>query len=158
LAEIPQLGERGGGWVALQFALMAVILLLGASAPDWPDAPHFELQVAGVIIATIGAAVVLVAARSLGPGFTPLPSPSARAELVERGLYRVVRHPIYTGGILFFLGVSLDASPWAVLGTAVLAVVWGLKAQVEERFLAARYPGYEDYCARTRYRLVPYVY
>ena len=49
-------------------------------------------------------------------------------------------------------------SPWALVPTAVLAVVWALKASVEERFLVARYPGYAGYCERTRYRLVPFVY
>jgi len=37
-------------------------------------------------------------------------------------------------------------------------VVWALKASVEERFLTDRYPAYSDYCSRTRYRLVPFVY
>ena len=40
----------------------------------------------------------------------------------------------------------------------MLAVVWGLKARVEEGFLSARYPAYTDYRRRTRYRLVPFVY
>ena len=69
-----------------------------------------------------------------------------------------MRHPVYTGGILFAAGISLALSPWALGTTAVLAVVWALKARVEERFLAERYPAYADYCRRTRYRLAPYVY
>jgi cystathionine beta-lyase/cystathionine gamma-synthase len=72
--------------------------------------------------------------------------------------YSVVRHPIYSGGILVFTGISLALSPWALAGTAALAVLWALKARVEERFLAATYPGYEDYSTHVRYRLVPFVY
>jgi protein-S-isoprenylcysteine O-methyltransferase Ste14 len=158
MADVPQLGARGGGWVALQFLLIAAILVLGFVGPDWPEGVSFELGVAGVVIASVGVIVVVLAARELGSGLTPFPSPSARGQLVDRGLYRVVRHPIYSGAILFFTGISLDASPLALAGTAILAAAWGLKAQVEERFLAEHYPDYGEYCRRTRYRLAPFVY
>ncbi len=105
-----------------------------------------------------GAVVVATAGRALGSGFTPFPRPADGAELVETGPFSVVRHPVYSGGILFFAGISLALSPWALVGTAVLAVLWALKARVEERFLVARYPAYAEYCTRTRYRLVPFVY
>ena len=99
-----------------------------------------------------------MAGRALGAGFTPFPKPADEGQLVEDGPYRVVRHPVYSGGILFAAGIALALSPWALVLTAVLAAVWALKARVEERFLAPRYPGYAEYCTRTRYRLVPYVY
>jgi protein-S-isoprenylcysteine O-methyltransferase Ste14 len=77
---------------------------------------------------------------------------------VQQGPYSVVRHPVYSGGILVFAGISLALSPWSLAGTAALAVLWGLKARVEERFLAATYPGYADYAAQVRFRLAPFVY
>jgi len=52
----------------------------------------------------------------------------------------------------------MRSSSRARLVLPLLAVVWALKASVEERFLVARYPGYAGYCQRTRYRLVPFVY
>jgi protein-S-isoprenylcysteine O-methyltransferase Ste14 len=158
LAEIPQLGERGGGWVALQFALIAAILGLGLAGPGWPDSARWWLKGAGALIAICGGVVVTSAVRALGSSLTPFPRPSAGAELIEDGPYQVVRHPIYSGAILFLAGVSLALSWWALVGTAVLAVVWALKAQVEERFLRERYPTYADYGSRVRYRLVPFVY
>jgi protein-S-isoprenylcysteine O-methyltransferase Ste14 len=158
LAEIPQLGARGGGWVALQFVLMAAILVLGVAGPGWPDSARWWLKGAGVVIAIAGGVVIASAARALGSGLTPFPSPADDAELVESGPYAVVRHPIYSGGILFLAGISLALSWWALVGTAVLTAVWALKARVEERLLAARYPGYAEYCERTRYRLCPFVY
>ena len=158
MADVPQLGERGGGWVALQLLLVVAILVLGFLGPDWPEAMGFELGVVGVAIASAGVIVVVLAARQLGSALTMYPSPSSRGRLVDRGLYRLVRHPIYAGGILFFTGISLDASPLALLGTAVLAATWGLKAAVEERFLSDRYPDYSEYCRRTPYRLVPFLY
>ena len=158
MVEIPQLGARGGGWVALQFALILVILALGVAGPGWPDAARWWLEGAGVVIAIGGGVIVAAAARALGSSLTPFPRPAERAELVEQGPYGVVRHPIYSGALLFVAGISLALSWWALAGTAALAVVWGLKARVEERFLEERYSAYADYRKRVRYRLLPFVY
>jgi protein-S-isoprenylcysteine O-methyltransferase Ste14 len=70
----------------------------------------------------------------------------------------VVRHPIYAAGALFLAGFSLAFSPAALALTAVLLVIWALKARVEERFLVREVEGYGAYAERVRYRLVPLVY
>jgi protein-S-isoprenylcysteine O-methyltransferase Ste14 len=158
LADVPALGARGGGWVALQFALIAAVLVLGVVGPGWPDAGRWWLKGAGVALVFTGAFVVATAGRALGSGFTPFPKPAESGDLVEHGPYAVVRHPVYAGGILVAGGISLALSPWALAATAALAVVWALKSGVEERFLLARYPAYAEYCARTRHRLIQYVY
>ena len=158
MADVPALGARGGGWVALQFLLIATILALGLLAPGWPDGARWWLKGAGALLVFAGALVIALAGRALGSGFTPFPKPAEGAALVEDGPYAVVRHPVYSGGILVAAGIALALSPWALAATAVLALLWALKANVEERLLTERYPAYADYCARTRYRLIPYVY
>ena len=158
MVDVPSLGERGGGWVALQFALLGAILVLGVAGPGWPDSARWWFKGAGVLLAFAGAFVIAKAARALGPGFTPFPRPADTGELADTGPYAVVRHPVYSGGILVFGGIPLALSPWALVGTSLLAVTWALKSRVEERFLRARYPAYGAYCDRVRYRLVPYLY
>ena len=158
LPSVPQLGRRGGGWVALQLSLIVGIVLLAVAGPGWPDDARWWLKGLGALCAIAGAIVFAAAIRALGAAMTQFPEPSERGALVVDGPYRVVRHPVYSGAILLIGGVSLAVSPWALLGTAVLAIVWAFKARVEERLLSARYPGYGAYCERTRYRLVPFVY
>lgn len=158
MPEVPRLGERGGGWVVLQFLLIAIVIAVGLLGPPWPDAVARPLWVAGALLALGGGALAALSARALGPGLTPFPSPSRPARFVEHGPYRVVRHPIYLGGILFLTGFSLAVSPWALVATGALGLLWGLKSRVEEEFLGARYPEYASYCERTRFRLVPFVY
>jgi protein-S-isoprenylcysteine O-methyltransferase Ste14 len=158
LVEVPQLGARGGGWVVLQFVLMAGVVVLGVVGPWWPESGRWWLKGVGVLLVFTGVVVVAMAGRALGSGFTPFPRPAEGADLVEGGPFAVVRHPVYSGGILVFAGVSLALSPWALVGTAALAVLWALKARVEERFLVARYPNYSEYCTRTPRRLVPFLY
>ena len=155
---MPALGARGGGWVVLQFALIATIVGLALLAPGWPHGARWWLKGAGALLLFCGALVIAKAGRALGSSFTPFPKPAASGELVEDGPYAVVRHPVYSGGILIAAGISVALSPWALVATAALAVVWALKARVEERFLMERYPAYAEYRERTRYRLVPYVY
>jgi len=156
LVEVPQLGERGGGWVVLQFAFMAAILVAGVVGPGWPVG--WLLVVVGILVALAGAVLAVSAGRAHEGSLTPFPRPISGAALVESGPYRVVRHPIYSGGTLFFIGISLALSPAALAVTGILAIVWALKVQVEEGFLRASAPGYAAYCERTRARLIPFVY
>ena len=142
----------------LQLLLIATVIALGLLAPGWPADARSWLKGAGAVSLFAGALVLAFAGRALGAGFTPFPKPAERGALVAEGPYTHVRHPVYSGGLLVAGGISLALSPWALVPTGLLAVVWALKASVEERFLTARYPGYADYCARIRYRLVPFVY
>jgi protein-S-isoprenylcysteine O-methyltransferase Ste14 len=158
MVDVPSLGARGGGWVVIQFAVMAAVVAAGLIGQAWPDAVARPLAVAGAVLALAGGILAVAAARALGDGLTPFPRPSHGARIVERGPYRVVRHPIYAAGGLFLVGFSLAFSPVALVLTAVLLVVWGFKARVEERFLLEALPGYGAYMERTRYRLVPSVY
>ena len=149
---------RGAGWVWGQFAVMGVVIALGFVPPHWPDGAHAALSAAGAVLAVGGAGTAVWASRLLGRGFTPFPQPLAAGELVEAGPYRIVRHPVYSGGLLFFVGYSLYASVPALVATAALGVVWALKARVEERYLRDRYPAYDAYARRVRSRIVPLVY
>lgn len=156
LADIPSLGARGGGWVVIQFALMTAIGIAGYLGPGWPAGRAFV--VVGIAVAAAGIAVAVSAGRAHGAGLTPFPRPKAGAALIETGPYRFVRHPIYSGGLLSFVGISLALSPAALALTAVLAIIWALKVEVEERFLREAEPAYLAYCERTPTRLIPFVY
>jgi protein-S-isoprenylcysteine O-methyltransferase Ste14 len=158
LAEVPSLGERGGGWVVLQFALLIAVVGACVAGPRWPDSVAGALALVGAALALVGAALGVVTARAIGSGLTPYPRPSSGVRLVEHGPYGVVRHPFYSAAIAFLGGLSLAFSPVALGLTAALGVVWALKASVEERFLGELFPEYDAYRERTRYRLVPFVY
>jgi protein-S-isoprenylcysteine O-methyltransferase Ste14 len=141
-----------------QFAVMGAVIGLGFLPPYWPAGAHWALTAVGGVLAAIGGGIAVWASRLLGRGFTPYPKPLPSGELVVTGPYGVVRHPIYGAGLLFFLGFSIYASLPALAATGVLAVVWALKGRVEERHLRERYPVYDGYASRVRYRLVPFVY
>lgn len=146
-------GGRGGGWVVLQFALMAVIAA-GWLLPGRPDS--LVLHAVGVTLAALGLLLFAWAYRTLGRSFTPFPVPRPDGELVDTGPFRLVRHPTYGGGLLLFAGVSLSLGLLGLVGTAALAVLWWRKSELEERVLTARFPGYADYRRRVRRRFLPW--
>ena len=148
---------RGGGWVVAQFVLMAAVLGAGLLPPAWPDAAQRVLTIAGAVLVAAGIAFSIWAGRALGRSLTPFPEP-VPAGLVTTGPFALVRHPIYTGGMGFFVGYSLLTSGPALVLTACLSILWALKLRVEERLLATVYADYPAYCRRVRRRLVPFIY
>jgi protein-S-isoprenylcysteine O-methyltransferase Ste14 len=133
--------NRGGGWVAVQLVIFAVI------AATWFVGPRVTYL--GLFLAAIGVALIAWSVRELGSSITPFPKPLPRGELVQTGPYRLLRHPIYVGGTVFFAGLSLAFSAWGLALTAVLGLFWVAKARVEERYLLERFPEYAEYRART---------
>jgi protein-S-isoprenylcysteine O-methyltransferase Ste14 len=137
---------RGGGWVLAQAVLTVLIVVLVFLPPFWPR----ELAFVGVPLAALGAIGFVWAARTMGKSLTPYPRPRETGELVLKGPYRFLRHPIYVSGFLFFLGVGLSSSLPATVGALALGALWRRKAAVEEAHLLARFPEYEDYRDRVR--------
>ena len=156
---IPSLGSRGQGWVALQFGLMGAIAVAGYRGSGDPDGWQAAVVlVMGAAMILGGLLVVALGVRQLDRSLSALPKPIDSGVLIEHGLYRRVRHPIYAGVILGAAGWSvLMASIAALLLTVVLAVVLDLKSRREEAWLRERYPGYPAYVARTQ-RFVPWLY
>jgi protein-S-isoprenylcysteine O-methyltransferase Ste14 len=79
--------------------------------------------------------------------------------VVTTGPYRIVRHPMYFGGILYFFGLPLLLGSWIGLTfTPILVAALTLRIGIEERALTEALPDYADYARRVRYRLIPGVW
>ncbi len=77
-------------------------------------------------------------------------------QVISTGPYAFVRHPMYSGAILYFLGIALLLGSWYAVGIAVaLIALFGLRAVWEEQTLIDELPGYAAYAERVRYRLIP---
>jgi protein-S-isoprenylcysteine O-methyltransferase Ste14 len=148
----------GGLWVLAQMALMAGITAALLLPPDWPEDVRIPLAILGLLLVLVGVGLVVWAYRSLGRAFSPFTHPPLEAERVEGGPYRLARHPMYGGGLLFFAGLSLVFSISALALTAALALLWPGKSAVEERVLSQRFPEYDAYRRRIRRRFLPGIY
>lgn len=137
----------GWAWVAGQAILLgALIFLPGSDAWSKPG----SLRLAANVLFFAGLGLIAVAALRLGGALTPTPVPTRSGELATSGLYRFVRHPIYTGVLLVVAGMTLRSGNWAHVAIAAVTVVFfDRKAAWEEQQLAQHYAGYAEYAART---------
>lgn len=151
--------RRGELYVIGQFLLFAGIVFIPPDSFFSTPLPHpVWLPVVGLSL-TAGAFFWTVAATShLCRNLTPFVCPKAHCTLVESGLYRIVRHPIYTGLLFGALGWSLyRLSLPALLLTLCLFILFDAKARREEIWLLERFPGYADYRRRVK-KLIPFLY
>jgi protein-S-isoprenylcysteine O-methyltransferase Ste14 len=156
--ELPELGPRGEGWVALQVVLLALVGVAGVFGPRWPGSWDRVTWVL-VAVCAAGSAMLLIGGFFLlGAQITPFPKPVEGGELKDGGVYGLVRHPIYGGALLLCLAYAFAASPLALLPTALLALLFEGKRRREEAWLLERHPAYEEYRRRVRRSFIPYVW
>lgn len=79
--------------------------------------------------------------------------------VIDTGVYRAVRHPMYAGAVLLVVGMPLWLGSYAAALLSVIPVwVLVLRITIEERFLRRELEGYNAYAQRVHYRLVPYLW
>lgn len=157
----PTAEKRPAQKLITSFTSIGYVALLAVSALDhrfgWSAVP-IDGVVIGDILVALGFYFIFLVYRE--NTFT-----SATVEVVEQqrvistGPYAIVRHPMYASGSLYLVGTPLAlGSYWGLLALAAMLpfLLWRLVD--EERFLAKNLPGYTDYQARVRYRLLPFVW
>lgn len=79
--------------------------------------------------------------------------------VVSTGPYAYVRHPMYSGALLYFPATALLLGSWygLLLGIVLCGLIVG-RTFLEDRTLASELPGYAEYASKVRYRLIPYVW
>lgn len=139
--------NRGGVWVAVQFVLMAVVLVFGVVFRG--DVAGMAMPIMGTVLFIAGGWIGIAGVLALGSNRTPYPRPLEGSNLVQDGIYGWVRHPLYTSVILISAGWGMIWESGPSLVTAlVLIPFFHFKAKHEERWLLTRFPAYADYIKR----------
>jgi len=158
-SELPQLGRRGGGWVAVQFVLLVAIAASALLGLGPRGALAWVAYLAGGTLLGLGVVMLVAGGAGLGSALTPFPAPRAGEALRTSGVYGLVRHPIYGGVLLVALGWSVVfATPVGLALTIVLALFFELKSRREEHLLEQIHPEYPEYRRRTRRRFIPHLW
>lgn len=139
-----------------QFGTIALALITG-----WIWRGHWGADfsaVAGKVLLIVSGLIAVAGFLALGRNLTPNPRPRDTGTLVRHGIYRFMRHPLYTSLVLGCLGWSLQRQSIPALAATVF-LAWALdsKARLEERWLHERFPEYADYSQRVR-RFLPWIY
>jgi len=80
-------------------------------------------------------------------------------QVISTGLYRIVRHPMYLGVLIMYMPTPVAlGSYWALIPFAFLPVFLVFRILNEEKVLSEKLPGYKEYCLKTRFRLIPYIW
>jgi protein-S-isoprenylcysteine O-methyltransferase Ste14 len=157
----PRAEQEPAQKVIMTLVLIGFVLLIVVPGFDrrwhWSSVPAWLAILANllVVLGLLGTAVVLrqnaYAASTIRV--------EAEQPVVSTGLYAIVRHPMYSAALLIVVFTPLAlGSYWTLLLVVPMIGVLAWRLLDEERFLTQNLPGYAEYCARTRYRLVPGVW
>lgn len=142
--------------VSLVASFLMVATNMAPAGPTlWSGSPH--VAEAGVAVTVVGAALALAAFVSLGRSFSVIPE--ARG-LVTRGVYRLVRHPMYLAELLMIVGALFDRAQLTTLvGTLIVIGLQIHRVRLEERLLRSELSSsFVQFADRTSFRLVPFLW
>ncbi|PDT91117.1 isoprenylcysteine carboxyl methyltransferase [Bradyrhizobium sp. Y36] len=141
-------------------AMLAWLVLIGVDRRMQSSDMPIALQVVGFALFLLSTLFTLWVFRENSFAAPVVKLQAERAQrVISTGPYAHVRHPMYSGMVLFFTGVPLLlGSWWGLVTVPVLVLLFAIRIGIEERTLREGLPGYADYAARVRYRLVPGVW
>ena len=151
---VKNFGDRGGWWVVAQVGLFGLILLALRRNAD----PVVAIQIVGwtaiALALLLGGSGMWMIRRRI----TAMPAPLDGAVLMDGGPYGLVRHPIYGGVILGFVGLTTKGGNVYALGLSLLLIpFFYAKSRHEERLLEAQFPEYDEYRLRVTRRVLPWL-
>ncbi len=145
-------------FVVLFFGWM-VLIGLDAVRFHWSTVPVW-VQVVGGVILVVGLWISFLAMRANRFAIAVVRVQEERGHtVISTGPYAIVRHPLYSGALIYMPAMALMLGSWWGLATSVvLAGMLILRTFMEDRVLQRGLEGYQEYTQRVRYRLVPFVW
>lgn len=146
-------GRRGEYLVVIQMVLVALYIFI----PAWPDLRSGDLYQQLALLRWSALLIGIVVGAILGIGgslnirkyLTPLPYPVDNNQLVDSGVYALVRHPLYSAQLFAAAGWAIfSLSLTHLIVTLVALIFFNYKASKEEAWLMERHPEYRKYASR----------
>jgi protein-S-isoprenylcysteine O-methyltransferase Ste14 len=141
---------------AVGFIMMLVVPALNHRSA-WATVPPYVAVLGDVLVALGFLIIFFVYKENSFASATIELAPEQK--VISTGPYALIRHPMYFGGLVMFVGIPLSLGSWWGLFVIVLmmpAFIWRLLD--EEKFLAKNLPGYSEYQNKVAHRLVPFVW
>jgi protein-S-isoprenylcysteine O-methyltransferase Ste14 len=146
-------------WLTIVASITAGEWIAGANSPNMFGAAHW-LRIAAVIVMITGIVVRWTASLSLGKAFSANVAIRDSQTIYQKGLYRFVRHPSYSGMVLVFVAIALHERNWLAASIVIVLPTLALlyRIHVEEAALREAFgEQYSSYCNKTK-RLIPGIY
>ena len=152
-------------WITRAFKAIALSCMFAVLYfPHWfglpvrRNAPGDILGITGTVFGATGVLLIVLSRRALGQNWSDLVLLKQNHELVRKGPYTLVRHPLYSGMILGLLGSAMTVGSRAGYGIATACFI-GLfaKSRREEALLTRQFLAYEVYRRQVR-AFIPHVF
>ena len=154
-------GDKGSLWLLYGLITIGYTLSFSIGATKIGRIYYWNTFFAiGMALIVIGLMIRVHSILSLKQYFTYSVAKVDDHQVIETGLYQVIRHPGYLGQLLIFIGISISLSNWlSILAMTIPIVIgYGYRIQVEEKFMLEQFgKDYLDYQKRTK-RLIPMIY
>jgi len=162
--------RRGGGkvldrgsmailWVTIVTAITAGEWIAGATSENMFGGAHW-LKIAAIVVLIAGLAIRWTAILSLGKAFSANVAILESQTVYRSGLYRLVRHPSYTGLLLAFVAVALHERNWLAAAIVLVPTTAALhyRIHIEEAALHTAFGAQYEAYSKTTKRLIPGIY
>jgi protein-S-isoprenylcysteine O-methyltransferase Ste14 len=128
-----------------------ILFVCYAITPNfWPINLPSIVAAISIIITIIGVLVLILGLIQLQRNLTPFPSPKQNSDLVTNGVYKFIRHPIYTGIFTAAIGYSfINGHSIRFLISILLLVLFYFKSVYEEKLLNKKFSAYQQYQIKT---------
>lgn len=145
--------------IELVFCGWLVFMALDARRFGWSHTPRWAQAIgAALIVAAFCGWIGVLRANSFASVEVRVQTERGQT-VISTGPYGIVRHPMYSYAILLIIGAPLLlGSLWGLLGLVVIMPLLVARTLGEEALLIDGLPGYQDYAAKVRFRLVPGVW
>ncbi len=143
-------------------AYALVVAIDGYDASHFPvfGRPNAAVSMVGLVLVVLGWTLVMLTLRTNAYASTVVRhQPERGHRVIESGVYSVVRHPMYAGLIVAWIGMGLWLGTYAgAIATALPTAILAVRILVEENVLRMNLVEYDSYRNRVRYRLMPGVW
>jgi protein-S-isoprenylcysteine O-methyltransferase Ste14 len=159
--KISESGDKGSIWLlTISISLGYWLSFIIASAKTGRIYHWNTFFLIGSVLVLTGLIIRVTSIIRLKQQFTYTVTKIENHELIETGLYKIIRHPGYLGQLIIFLGTSVCLSNWLSILLMIIPVLSGYlnRINVEEKFMVQQMgQRYLDYRKRTK-RLIPGIY
>jgi protein-S-isoprenylcysteine O-methyltransferase Ste14 len=145
--------------ISVAFVVWLMFMPLDACRFGWSHVPLWVRWIGAIAIAVSLAIVQWTVLENRYAVVVVRVQRERGQHVISTGPYRFVRHPMYAGAILLFVGTPLLLGSWyGLIGAAIIIALFCYRITIEERTLRAELEGYTDYAARVPYRMIPGVW
>jgi protein-S-isoprenylcysteine O-methyltransferase Ste14 len=148
------------GLSAITLIITYIVAGLDVGRFQWSQELHWSIYAVGLILILFGEVIFLAAQNENNFFSSIMRVQTDRGHTVcDTGVYKIIRHPSYFGGIITAIGIPLVlGSLWSLIPSFISIILIVLRTSLEDKTLMNELDGYREYAAKTVYKLLPYIW